>query len=193
MLQIIEANWIALAVVLLLAVAVAWWVWGRGTSAGSSREVRDVLSEGAERAQRNTALIDAPSAASFAASGPDILGGIGEIAAHGAEEEVEHAQVLPEPEVAPPAPPSEPAPAAPQSADDLTRIKGVGPKLKTRLAELGVTSFAQIAGWSGVDLAGIDAQLGAFAGRPERDNWVEQARLLASGDTAAYEAKFGKL
>ena len=26
-----------------------------------------------------------------------------------------------------------------------------------------------------------------------RDNWVEQANLLGAGDTAAYEAKFGKL
>lgn len=198
MLQMIEANWIALVVVLLLAIVVAWWVWGRGKSEAPRREVRDVLSEGAERAQRNTALIDAPSAASFAASGPDIFGGIGELAAHGAEAEVEHAEVLPEPEEAPPAPPAPPpvvapAPTATEAADDLTRIKGVGPKLKARLAELGVTRFAQVAGWSEADIAAIDAQLGAFAGRPTRDNWVEQASLLSSGDTAAYEAKFGKL
>lgn len=195
MLQLIEANWIALVVVLLLAIVVAWWVWGRGKPAAPPRDVKDVLSEGAERAQRNTALIDAPSAASFAASGPDILGGIGELAAHGAEEEVEEAQEAAE-AVVPPTPPPPPAPAptvAPAGADDLTRIKGLGPKLKARLAELGVTTFAQIAAWEAPDLAAIDAQLGAFAGRPARDNWVEQAKLLASGDTGAYEAKFGKL
>ncbi|MFD2780706.1 hypothetical protein ACFS32_05735 [Novosphingobium pokkalii] len=77
--------------------------------------------------------------------------------------------------------------------DDLTRIKGLGPKLKTLLASLGVTRFDQIAGWSEEDVARIDAQLGAFAGRPTRDNWVEQAKLLSSGDTAAYEDKFGRL
>ncbi|WP_420381984.1 hypothetical protein [Novosphingobium sp.] len=77
--------------------------------------------------------------------------------------------------------------------DDLTRIKGVGPKLSRVLGDLGVTSYAQIAGWSEADLAAIDAQLGVFAGRPKRDAWVEQAVLLAGSDTAAYEAKFGKL
>jgi predicted flap endonuclease-1-like 5' DNA nuclease len=38
--------------------------------------------------------------------------------------------------------------------DDLTRIKGLGPKLKTLLASLGVTRFDQIAGWSEEDVAG---------------------------------------
>jgi predicted flap endonuclease-1-like 5' DNA nuclease len=82
------------------------------------------------------------------------------------------------------------APAA--SGDDLTRLKGVGPKLSARLKELGVVSFAQIAGWSEADLAAVDAQLGTLPGGL-RDNWIEQAGFLASGDVAGYEAKFGKL
>jgi len=86
-----------------------------------------------------------------------------------------------------------PAPVAPEEADDLTRIKGLGPKLKTLLAGLGITRFAQIAAWTEADLAAIDPKLGAFAGRPARDSWIEQARLLSSGDTGAYEDKFGKL
>lgn len=94
----------------------------------------------------------------------------------------------------PPPPTAPPADAvAAADGDDLTRIKGLGPKLRTLLASLGVTQFAQIAAWTEVDIARIDAQLGAFAGRPTRDNWVEQAKLLSSGDTAAYEDKFGKL
>jgi predicted flap endonuclease-1-like 5' DNA nuclease len=77
--------------------------------------------------------------------------------------------------------------------DDLTRIKGLGPKLSRLLGELGVTRFEQIAAWTEADIAAIDARLGAFAGRPTRDAWVEQARLLVAGDAAAYEARFGKL
>jgi predicted flap endonuclease-1-like 5' DNA nuclease len=42
-------------------------------------------------------------------------------------------------------------------------------------------------------VAAIDARMGAFKGRIARDRWVEQARLLASGDTEAFEAEFGKL
>lgn len=80
---------------------------------------------------------------------------------------------------------------APSGADDLLLIKGLGPKLKTQLAELGVTSFAQIAAWSEADIDRIDAQLGRFQGRIRRESWVEQARLLAAGDTAGFAAKFG--
>ena len=100
---------------------------------------------------------------------------------------------------APPAaaivPPPVMAEALPLSdeGDDLTRIKGLGPKISAALRALGVTRYAEIAAWTDEDVARIDAQLGAFAGRATRDNWIEQAKLLAGGDTAAYEAKFGKL
>jgi predicted flap endonuclease-1-like 5' DNA nuclease len=73
------------------------------------------------------------------------------------------------------------------------RIKGIGPKLSARLAELGVFHYAQIAGWTPEQLAAVDAQLGNFQGRPERDQWQSQARLLASGDVKAYERAHGKL
>ncbi len=75
--------------------------------------------------------------------------------------------------------------------DDLTRIKGVGPKIVTLLAGEGVTRFEQIAAWSDSDIDRIDTKLGRFEGRIRRDNWVEQAKMLASGDTAAFDAKFG--
>jgi predicted flap endonuclease-1-like 5' DNA nuclease len=56
-----------------------------------------------------------------------------------------------------------------------------------------VTTYAEIAAWSEADLDAIDARLGAFAGRPRRDNWVEQCRFLSIDDRAGYEGKFGKL
>lgn len=84
-------------------------------------------------------------------------------------------------------------PVAAAAGDDLTRIKGVGPKLRDVLVSLGVTRFDQIAGWSDEDIDRIDARLGRFEGRIRRDNWVEQAKLLAAGDTAGYENRFGRL
>jgi predicted flap endonuclease-1-like 5' DNA nuclease len=83
--------------------------------------------------------------------------------------------------------------AAVEAADDLSRIKGLGPKLQALLPTLGITSFAQIAAWSEDDLARIDPQLGPFAGRPVRDGWIEQAKLLAAGDVAGFEDRFGKV
>lgn len=89
-----------------------------------------------------------------------------------------------------PPPPGVSAGAAP---DELTVMKGVGPKLATLLASLGVTRFDQIAAWSDADIDRIDAQLGNFKGRARRDQWVEQAGYLAKGDRADFEAKFGRI
>ena len=59
------------------------------------------------------------------------------------------------------------------------------------LGEFGVTSFAQIAAWSPDEIERIDAKLGRFSGRIVRDQWVEQAKLLAAGDEPGFAAKFG--
>lgn len=90
---------------------------------------------------------------------------------------------------------AKPKPAAakmPAKPDDLLWIKGVGPRINSKLVAEGITRFAQIAGWSSADVAKFDATLG-FNGRIERDQWVEQARLLAAGDIAAFESRYGKL
>ncbi|WP_300112507.1 hypothetical protein [Sphingobium sp.] len=92
-----------------------------------------------------------------------------------------------------PASPAIAAPADDAAPDDLLRLKGVGPKLKALLIELGVSRYAQIAAWTDSDIAAIDARLGNFKGRPVRDQWVDQAKYLAAGDTAGFEAKYGKL
>lgn len=84
-------------------------------------------------------------------------------------------------------------PAATGPGDKLTTLKGLGPKAESLLHTLGVTKFDQIAAWTTQDVAAVDAQMGAFKGRIVRDKWVEQARLLAKGDTAAFEEQFGKL
>ena len=84
---------------------------------------------------------------------------------------------------------SEIAPAG----DDLSKIKGLGPKLQTLLPSLGLSTYAQIAALSEADLVKLDTQLGPFAGRPARDGWVEQAQYLVAGDVAGFEARFGKV
>ncbi|MDP9056847.1 MAG: helix-hairpin-helix domain-containing protein, partial [Pseudomonadota bacterium] len=176
MMAFVQANWPGCVVVLLIALALAWWLWSTNQrNRGGDRRERyrapDALDEGAAPAARNQAFIDAPSAAAavtapLAATGPDILGGIGEIAAWGAAREVGNVEPVATAEPIPIELPTLPPSSASGANDDLTRIKGVGPKLSTRLAELGVTSFAQIAAWSDADLAAIDGRLGAFAGRP---------------------------
>lgn len=101
----------------------------------------------------------------------------------------------PEPEPEPveaPVAASEPAPA-PAAPDDLTRMKGVGPRLADRLASVGITRFTQLAALTPEDADALDAKLGDFQGRIHRDRWIEQAGYLASDDIAGFEATFGKL
>jgi predicted flap endonuclease-1-like 5' DNA nuclease len=171
LLEFAEANWIALAVAALVVLLLAWWLLARARRPAWRSHRPDVLDEGFGRAQRNQALIDAPSAAMAAvtpAPAGEAMAGIGEVVALAAQ-------------------------AASDDFDDLTRIKGLGPKLATILQGLGITGFAQIAAWDEGDIERIDAKLGTFAGRIRRDAWVEQARHLAGGDTAGFEAKFGRL
>jgi predicted flap endonuclease-1-like 5' DNA nuclease len=89
--------------------------------------------------------------------------------------------------------PAQPTGAASSTGDDLSRIKGLGPKLQALLPTLGLNTYAQIAALDEAGLADLDSKLGAFAGRPAKDNWVEQARYLAEGDVAGFEGKFGKV
>lgn len=193
MIDVLRENWAAAAIVLAVALLLLWWVLSRGAPDRRERyRAPDALDEGVAPAQRNQALIDAPSAtaAALAGTGPGIFGGIGEVIAIAAAHEVAAAHDVGEATAATAIAPAEPlAPAG----DDLTRIKGLGPKLATRLAELGVTTFARIAAWDLAELARIDSQLGPFAGRPARDKWVEQSKFLATGDVAGFEAQFGKL
>ncbi|MBO6775938.1 MAG: endonuclease, partial [Marinibacterium sp.] len=52
----------------------------------------------------------------------------------------------------------------------------------------GVTSFAQIAGWSEDDVARMDDVL-SFKGRISRDDWIGQATTLAAGGETEFSAR----
>jgi predicted flap endonuclease-1-like 5' DNA nuclease len=77
--------------------------------------------------------------------------------------------------------------------DDLSVLKGVGPKFEDRLHDLGFHRFEQIAALSPTEIDRLDEQLGAFRGRIVRDRIVEQADHLARNDIDGFEQKFGKL
>ncbi|MEQ8825614.1 MAG: NADH-quinone oxidoreductase subunit NuoE [Filomicrobium sp.] len=64
-------------------------------------------------------------------------------------------------------------------ADDLKRISGVGPKLEETLNGLGIYHFDQIAAWTPETVAWVDNFL-SFKGRIDRENWITQAKQLAS-------------
>lgn len=170
MTEFVAANLTVLVVGALIVLAAAWWAIIATRRTRVQLDRRDTLDEGAAPAARNQALIDAPPAAvPLPPMVPEGVGAVGVAIAAAAEE----------------------ARIDALRGDDLTRIKGLGPKLATTLQGLGVTTFAQIAAWDDAEIDRVDAQLGRFQGRIRRDAWVEQARLLAAGDRSAFEARFG--
>lgn len=185
MVELVQANWLLFVVALLIGIAVAYWILVAMRRTSVETVKTDALDEGAAPAARNQALIDAPPAtvaapATIPPFPPGLAGAGTAVAAVIASQQAEAIEAAAEEPVD-------------QTADDLSRIKGVGPKLKTMLMSLGVTRFSQIAAWSNEDIDRIDAQLGQFEGRIRRDNWVAQAEFLAGGDMTGYEEKFGKL
>ena len=148
--------------VLLLVLAI--WLVLRASRKTTviDRTEGDVLDEGAARAARNQALIDAPNAMEQTFGDTTAAANSDKVAAAGASADAEAGatvaaagvaavQAAPEPQPeAAPTPTATPAPAT--GGDDLTRIKGLGPKIATLLGEQGVTSFAQIAAWTAADV-----------------------------------------
>jgi NADH-quinone oxidoreductase subunit E len=70
--------------------------------------------------------------------------------------------------------------AAPAKSDDLKLIPGIGPKLEQLLNKLGISTLAQIAGWTKEDADRIDAELN-LNGRVLRDDWAGHANKIAKG------------
>jgi predicted flap endonuclease-1-like 5' DNA nuclease len=65
-------------------------------------------------------------------------------------------------------------------ADDLKRIKGMGPEIEKACNALGIYQFRQIANWTPGEAIWVGHHIG-FPGRIEREHWIAQARLLGSG------------
>ncbi len=65
----------------------------------------------------------------------------------------------------------------PTSADDLTAIKGIGPKMAEKLENYGIVSLSQIASWTKADIDQLDAEF-SLGERITRQGWVGQAKAL---------------
>jgi predicted flap endonuclease-1-like 5' DNA nuclease len=72
--------------------------------------------------------------------------------------------------------------------DDLKRIRGIGVLIEKKLNALGIASYEQIANWTADDIAHISDVLD-FRGRIERENWVEQARILSAGGQTEFSRR----
>ncbi len=169
MIYLIQNNLITVLAALVIGIATGWWIWARARHRISLAETDDdrPLARTLERAAP-----PAQSATPQPAPPPSPAAQRASAAAHAG---------VPSPFLD--APVGEP--------DDLTQLKGVGPKLATLLGGLGVYHFHQIAEWTPEQVVVVDAQLGSFAGRIARDRWQQQALLLADHRDGDFELEFG--
>jgi predicted flap endonuclease-1-like 5' DNA nuclease len=170
------ALWLLLP--LLLGLLTGWWAWARRPKASVSGEI-DITPPKAEVVTPVAPLVDAkidvPAAPEVEA--PKVSGkGLAAAAVAGAG-----AIALTKIGI----------PAAIGDADDLLRIKGIGPKLNGVLNGLGVTRFDQIAAWTAGDVDKVDDHLESFKGRIGQEEWIPQAKLLSTGQEAEWERIYG--
>ena len=83
--------------------------------------------------------------------------------------------------------------ASGEQRDEFTQLKGVGPNFADALHAQGIYRFDQLSKLTPVEIERLDAQLGPFRGRLQRDRVVEQADYLGRGDRDGFEERFGKL
>ncbi len=75
------------------------------------------------------------------------------------------------------------------TADDLKKIKGVGPKLEAMLHGMGFYHYDQIAAWTPAEVAWVDDNIEGFKGRASRDGWIAQAKILAAGGETEFSQR----
>ena len=75
--------------------------------------------------------------------------------------------------------------------DDLKLVKGIGPQNEGLLHGLGIWHFDQIASWTDEHARWVGSYL-AFPGRIEREDWVSQAKTLATGGSTEFAERVKK-
>lgn len=73
-------------------------------------------------------------------------------------------------------------------SNDLKRIRGIGVLIEKKLNSMGVVTYEHIANWTANDIDRVSQSLD-FKGRIERENWVEQARILSAGGQTEFSRR----
>jgi molybdopterin-containing oxidoreductase family membrane subunit len=68
--------------------------------------------------------------------------------------------------------------ATKETADDLKKVKGIGPQMEATLNQIGIYTFAQVARMTEKEYKLLDSITGSFPGRAQRDDWAGQAAVL---------------
>ncbi|WP_421787081.1 hypothetical protein [Hyphobacterium sp.] len=184
MLWLIWQVWIFLFIAFGLGLALGWRLWSASGEAGKAlRDAQEQIGQLQRENDSLTRLVAQNQADRETASqAKPAVGTPKSAAAKPASEPVKTGAATKsasapktragKPKTASPKPAAKAAPAKP---DDLTELKGLGPKASDALKAEGVTTFAQIAAWTKKDVERWDDKLTA-RGRITRDDWVGQAK-----------------
>jgi len=72
--------------------------------------------------------------------------------------------------------------ASASEADDLQKIKGIGPFIAEKLNALGIYKFSQLANMTSEIEEEVNVAIEFFSGRVKRDEWAKQARNITGGE-----------
>ena len=75
--------------------------------------------------------------------------------------------------------------------DSVLANHGYPPAIEKLLNEMGISTFQQVAGLTPPQIEEVEAEAG-FRGRIGRNNWLQQAEVLARGGVEEYRRVFGK-
>jgi predicted flap endonuclease-1-like 5' DNA nuclease len=78
--------------------------------------------------------------------------------------------------------------AATPQPQDLKSIRGLDPAAEAKLKALGISRYEQIAAWLRADVERVEQALGQ-RGRVARENWIEQAQILAKGGQTLFSVR----
>jgi predicted flap endonuclease-1-like 5' DNA nuclease len=169
MLWLIWQMWFFLIVAFLIGLATGWRLWSASGDAGKTlQNARDEI----DRLQRENDSLSSAAArhqAAFEATRKPAAADAKKIAVAS----------TPKPARASSSPKVSKPDVRKSASDNLTDIKGLGPKAAAVLNAEGITSFAQIAAWTESDIASWDQKLTA-RGRIVRENWAGQAKDMLS-------------
>jgi len=76
-------------------------------------------------------------------------------------------------------------------ADDLKKVRGIGPGIEKLLNGVGIFYYRQIADWNDDHVTWIDRKL-QFPGRITRENWIDQAKILRDGGNTEFAQRYEK-
>ncbi|MEP5430839.1 MAG: molybdopterin oxidoreductase, partial [Flavobacteriaceae bacterium] len=65
-----------------------------------------------------------------------------------------------------------------ETADDLKKVKGIGPQMEETLNQIGIFTFVQVSKMTKKEYDLLDSITGSFPGRAQRDDWAGQAKKL---------------